>query len=85
MLPHVPPDVPPPEATNPNVRPAKWWEWSGWWSLLLFVLLWAQETAGGWEDPPKWVGLVVLSLPFAVRFVREKLGARPSSFRRLDP
>lgn len=71
-----------PELQNPDVRPAKWWEWTGWWSLALSVLLWAQGELGGWQNPPRWVGLALLAIPFAVRFVREKVTGVPSSYRR---
>lgn len=67
---------------NPDVRPARWWEWSGWWSFLLLVLEWAQGEVGGWKDPPRWVGIVLVALPFVIRFVREKVTGVATSFRR---
>lgn len=69
--------------TNPDVRPARWWEWSGLWSLVLLVLEWAQAELGLWTDPPRWVAFALVALPFLIRTVRERLTGVPTSYRRL--
>lgn len=82
----MPDPVPPPASdpvNNPNVRPAKWWEWTGWWSLLLMVAEWAQGELGLWKDPPKIVGMALVAIPFLIRFARTKTSGLPQSFRRL--
>ena len=68
---------------TPDSRPASWWEWSGFQSLLLAVLLWGQDQLNLWTNRPKWADLAIIGLPFAIRFIRERLlGALPVSYRR---
>lgn len=70
---------------NPDVRPARWYEWTGWWSMALELLLYAQGAAGMWTNPPRWVNPILVALPFVIRFVRTKASSMPQSFRRVNP
>lgn len=70
---------------NPNVRPARLWEASGFWSLLLVVaesvLVWLQAI----EQPPMIVTVLVAALPVGIRWLRQKVTGGASSFRRSEP
>ena len=70
---------------NPNVRYARVWEWSSFWSLLLVlveaVLVWLQAI----EQPSMLVTVLVASLPAIVRWLRQKVTGAASSFRRAEP
>ena len=70
------------EVENPNVHPAPMWTWSGFWSLLLLLLTELATTLAAVEDPPRWVSIAVVALPFLIRIVRQKATGVPSSYRR---
>ncbi len=71
--------------SNPNVRNARVWEWSGFWSLLLVVAEWALELLGAIEDPSGIARLAVAALPVVIRSLREHAAGIATSFRRRAP
>lgn len=75
---------PTPSIENPDVRPAPLWTWSGFWSLILLLLEQISTDLAGIENPPRWLSVVVVALPFLIRMVRQKVTGLPSSYRR-DP
>lgn len=67
---------------NPDVRPSHFWEWSGFWSLIIALLEWGNTQVAVWKDPPQWALYALIGLPVAIRWAKGRLGGLPTSFRR---
>ena len=67
---------------NPPVHPAPIWTWTGFWSFLLALLERLSVELSVIENPPWWVSLALVGLPFVIRLIRQKTTGLPSSYRR---
>ncbi len=72
-------------AENPNVRPARVWEWTGSWSFVLVLLQASLDWLGGIQTPSVLVTLLLAAIPPLIRWISQKITGAKESFRRLDP
>ena len=61
-----------PVPQNPDVRPTKPFEHTAFYGLALAVVLWAQDQLSLWQNPPRWVFLATIGLPWLVSLLRRK-------------
>lgn len=69
-------------AVNPDVSPARPWQWSAFVSTLLVGIEAAAVEAGAIDNPPRWLVVALAATPWVVRLVRGFVSKRAVSFRR---
>lgn len=69
------------DPTNPDVKPAPIWTWTGVMVILAMSLEWIAEAVALIPEQPRWVTFAVGAIPVVVRIIR-LVATGPTSFRK---